>query len=34
MVNVPYRGDPHVDLIGRQVDVYFSPMPASIESCL
>jgi tripartite-type tricarboxylate transporter receptor subunit TctC len=31
MVNVPYRGDPHVDLLGRQVDVYFSPMPASIE---
>src|SRR5262249_57056344 len=31
IVNVPYRGDPHVDLLGRQVDVYFSPMPASIE---
>ena len=31
MFNVPYRGDPHVDLLGRQVDVYFSPMPASIE---
>src|SRR6516165_6514119 len=31
MVNVPYRGDPHADLLGRQVDVYFSPMPASIE---
>src|SRR5262249_62219676 len=31
MVNVPYRGDPHVDLLGRRVDVYFSPMPASIE---
>jgi len=31
MVNVPYPGDPHVDLLGRQVDVYFSPMPASIE---
>jgi tripartite-type tricarboxylate transporter receptor subunit TctC len=31
MVNVPYRGDPHVDLVGRRVDVYFSPMPASIE---
>ena len=28
---MPYRGDPHVDLLGRQVDVYFSPMPASIE---
>ena len=31
MVNVPYRGDPHVHLLGRQVDIYFSPMPASIE---
>src|SRR5262245_61601323 len=31
MGNVPYRGDPHVDLLGRQVDVCFSPMPASIE---
>src|SRR5262245_21027454 len=31
MVNVPYRGDPHVDLLGSQVDVYFRAMPASIE---
>ena len=29
MFNVPYRGDPHVDLLGRQVDVYFSPMRSS-----
>jgi tripartite-type tricarboxylate transporter receptor subunit TctC len=31
MVHVPYRGDPQVDLLGGNVDVYFSPMPASIE---
>jgi tripartite-type tricarboxylate transporter receptor subunit TctC len=30
MVHVPYRGDPQVDLLGGHVDVYFSPMPASI----
>jgi Tripartite tricarboxylate transporter family receptor len=31
MVHVPFRGDPQVDLLGGHVDVYFSPMPASIE---
>jgi len=30
MVHAPYRGDPQVVLSGY-VDVYFSPMPASIE---
>jgi len=32
MLHVPYRGDPLVDLLGGHVDVYFSPMPASIEN--
>jgi tripartite-type tricarboxylate transporter receptor subunit TctC len=30
MVHVPYRGDPHVDLLGGHVEVYFSPMAAAI----
>jgi tripartite-type tricarboxylate transporter receptor subunit TctC len=33
LVHVPYRGSPPAltDLLGGQVQVYFSPMPASIE---
>jgi tripartite-type tricarboxylate transporter receptor subunit TctC len=31
LVHVPYRSDPQVDLLGGHVDVYFGPMPASIE---
>jgi tripartite-type tricarboxylate transporter receptor subunit TctC len=31
MVHVPYRGGPLSDLIGGQVQLYFGPMPASIE---
>jgi tripartite-type tricarboxylate transporter receptor subunit TctC len=31
MVHVPYRGDVFSDLIGRQVQVYFGGLPASIE---
>jgi tripartite-type tricarboxylate transporter receptor subunit TctC len=31
MVHVPYRGNPLPDLLGGQVQVVFSPIPASIE---
>jgi len=31
MVHVPYRGTPLSDLIAGQVQVYFGPIPASIE---
>ena len=31
MLHVPYRGNPIPDLIGGQVQVIFSPMPAAIE---
>ena len=31
MVHVPYRGSPLPDLLGGQVQVVFSPIPASIE---
>jgi tripartite-type tricarboxylate transporter receptor subunit TctC len=31
MVHVPYRGNPMPDLLGGQVQVMFSPIPASIE---
>ena len=31
MIHVPYRGDVFSDLIGGQVQVYFPPVPASIE---
>jgi tripartite-type tricarboxylate transporter receptor subunit TctC len=31
MLHVPYRGNPVPDLIGGQVQVMFSPMPAAIE---
>jgi tripartite-type tricarboxylate transporter receptor subunit TctC len=31
MLHVPYRGNPIPDLIGGQVQVMFSPMPAAIE---
>jgi tripartite-type tricarboxylate transporter receptor subunit TctC len=31
MFHVPYRGEPLSDLIGGQVQVYFGPMPGSIE---
>jgi len=30
LVHVPYRGNPYPDLIGGQVQVMFSPIPASI----
>jgi len=30
MLHVPYRGNPLPDLLGGQVQVYFSPIPASI----
>ena len=31
MVHVPYRGNPLPDLLGGQVQVYFAPIPASIQ---
>jgi tripartite-type tricarboxylate transporter receptor subunit TctC len=31
LVHVPYRGNPMPDLLGGQMQVYFSPIPASIE---
>ena len=31
MLHVPYRGNPIPDLLGGQVQVIFSPMPAAIE---
>jgi tripartite-type tricarboxylate transporter receptor subunit TctC len=31
MIHIPYRGDVFSDLIGDQVQVYFPPVPASIE---
>jgi tripartite-type tricarboxylate transporter receptor subunit TctC len=31
MTHVPYRGNPMPDLLGGQVQVVFSPMPAAIE---
>jgi tripartite-type tricarboxylate transporter receptor subunit TctC len=31
MLHVPYRGEPFADLFGGQVQVYFGPLPASLE---
>jgi tripartite-type tricarboxylate transporter receptor subunit TctC len=31
ILHVPYRGEPHSDLIGGQVQVYFGPITAAVE---